>query len=342
MYPAAGLANRQEPNWDDYRIFAALAKQRSFGQAAKALRLSKPTIRRRIESLESSIGVPLVDRGATGIVLTQDGKNIADMVEAMAMISERTMSRVRQVDGEISGECKLVLGEGLATAWFIPHFLGVFGDLYPRIVVRLGSAPDSDKIAIPPFDIQVRYAPTHDENLLLFRAATFHFTYFASRKYLERFGRPASRDELSHHRLADITPSFGGESGIMAQYSNATALGRPHFYTNSGNILLQSVLAGQVIGLLPSYTFVTAPDLVPIIPDYHFETGLFVYFSDAASGKKATRVMIDFLRNVVFDKQRMPWFSETYQPPSESWHRTFADLTDAASKYIPPSNGHRK
>ena len=186
MYPAAGLANRQEPNWDDYRIFAALAKQRSFGQAAKALRLSKPTVRRRIESLESSIGVPLVDRGATGIVLTQDGKHIADMVEAMAMISERTVSRVRQVDGEISGECKLVLGEGLATAWFIPHFLGIFGDLYPRIVVRLGSAPDSDKIAIPPFDIQVRYAPTHDENLLLFRAATFHFTYFASRKYLER------------------------------------------------------------------------------------------------------------------------------------------------------------
>ncbi len=337
IYRRAGLAPQQKPNWDDYRVFAAVAKERSFGRAAKVLGVAKPTIKRRIENLELSIGAPLVDRRANGVALTREGRHVADMVEEMAMIAERSVSRVRASEREVVGECKMVLGEGLATAWFIPHFLGLFGELYPRVVVHLAAASDSDKIAVPPFDIQVRYAPApHDDSLITFRAATFHFTYFASRKYIERFGLPSSRDELNGHRLADVTPSFGGETGLMAQYSNAAALGRPYLFSNSGNVLLQSVLAGHVIGLLPSYTHLVSPDLVPILPDCHWETGLFVYFSESASSKRATRAMIDFLRNIVFDKQRMPWFADYYEKPTEAWRSTFADLLDAAAKFIAP------
>jgi hypothetical protein len=124
---------------------------------------------------------------------------------------------------------------------------------------------------------------------------------------------------------------------LLAQYSNTATLGRSYLFSNSGNIILQSVLAGHVIGLLPSYTYVVSQDLVPILPDCHYETGLFIYFSDAASGKKATRAMIDFLRNIVFDKQRMPWFADRYEKPNENWRAIFADLVDAAGKFILPT-----
>ena len=134
-----------------------------------------------------------------------------------------------------------------------------------------------------------------------------------------------------------MTRSFGGDTGLMAQYSNIAALGRSYLFSNSGNMILQSVLAGHVIGLLPSYTYVVSPDLVPILPDCHYETGLFIYFSNSASGKKATRAMIDFLRNIVFDKQRMPWFADRYEKPNENWRTIFADLVDAAGRYILPA-----
>jgi len=337
MYPEAPLGRGRETNWDDYRIFGTVAKQRSLGRAAKALGVAKPTIRRRIASLESSIGTPLVDRSASGLALTQQGRQVADMVEAMAMIADSAMARVRIGEREVVGECKMVLGEGLSTAWFIPHFLGLFGDLYPRVIVHLAASPDNDKISVPPYDIQIRYAPASDDNLLTFRIATFHFNYFASRRYVEKFGMPSSQEDLANHRLIDVARSSGADTGLLAQYSNIASLGRSYLFSNSGNMILQSVLAGHVIGLLPSYTYVVSPDLIPVLPDCHYETGLFIYFSDAASGKKATRAMIDFLRNIVFDKTRMPWFGDRYEKPNENWRATFSNLVSTAGTYMPPT-----
>jgi DNA-binding transcriptional LysR family regulator len=88
MYPEVAPFRVREPNWDDYRIFGTVAKERSLGRAAKALGVAKPTIRRRIASLESSIGTSLVDRSANGVALTKQGRQVADMVEAMAMIAD--------------------------------------------------------------------------------------------------------------------------------------------------------------------------------------------------------------------------------------------------------------
>lgn len=324
MFPGSDLAVLRRTDWDDLRIFVIVAREGSLGRAAKVLNVAKPTIRRRIENLEASVGAPLFDRRNTGVVLTAQGRQMADMAEETAMLIGKAFNRSRRPGADVEGECKLVMSDGLATGWFVPHFLPVFRLRHPRVVLRLAAAPDTDKIAVPPFDIQVRYAPTHDDDLYTVRVGTFHFTYFASLRYIERFGLPRNRDELSAHCLADVTANFASDSGLMSQYSNASALGHPKLLTNSGNIVHEAVSAGAVIGLLPTYTYVCHPDLVPVLPGYHFETGLFLYFSEAASKKAATRTMIDFLRSDVFDKRGMPWFGDSYIVPNESWHREFA------------------
>lgn len=324
MSPGSDLAVLRRTDWDDLRIFVIVAREGSLGRAAKVLNVAKPTIRRRIENLETSVGAPLFDRRKTGVVLTAQGRQMADMAEETAMLIGKAFNRSRLPDADVEGECKLVMSDGLATGWFVPHFFSVFRHRHPRVVLRLAAAPDTDKIAVPPFDIQVRYAPAHDDDLYTVRMGTFHFTYFASRRYIERFGFPRNRDELSGHCLADVTANFASDSGLLSQYSNASALGHPKLLTNSGNIVHEAVSAGAVIGLLPTYTYVCHPDLIPVLPDYHFETGLFLYFSEAASKKAATRTMIDFLRSEVFDKRGMPWFSDAYVVPDESWHGELA------------------
>ena len=252
------------------------------------------------------------------------------MAEEMAMMIGKAFNRSRLPGTDIEGECKLVMSDGLATTWFIPHFLSAFRACHPRVVLRLATAPDTDKIAVPPSDIQVRYAPAHDDDLYTVRVGTFHFTYFAARKYVERFGLPRTRDELGQHCMADVTANFSSDAGLMSQYSNASALGRPKLLTNSGNIVHQAVLAGAVIGLLPTYTYVCESDLIAVLPDYHFETGLFLYFSGAASNKAATRAMIDYLRGVVFNKREMPWFGDMYAPPEPGWLHLFSSLAAGA------------
>ena len=328
--PGGAVAVPRGTDWDDLRVFVIVAREGSVGRAAKVLNVAKPTIRRRIENLEASLGAALFERRKTGVVLTGQGRQMADMAEEMATMIGKVF-RVSNLPGDaVQGECKLVMSDGLATTWFVPNFLPPFCARHPRVVLRLAGAPDTDKIAVPPFDIQVRYAPAHDDELYTVRAGTFHFTYFASRRYIERYGLPRNRDDLNHHRLADVTASFAANAGLMVLDSNASALGRRTFYSNSGNIVYKAVCAGEVIGLLPTYTYLCDPDLIPVLPAYHFETGLFLYFSEAASTKPATRAMIDFLRSVVFDKRGMPWFGDDYVPPEKSWRKIFTDLRDGA------------
>ena len=48
--------NELTPNWDDLRLFAAIAAEGSLSAAARRLRLSRPTMGRRLQALEERMG----------------------------------------------------------------------------------------------------------------------------------------------------------------------------------------------------------------------------------------------------------------------------------------------
>ena len=57
-------------DWDNVRVFLAVARAGQFVAAAKRLRLDHATVSRRIASLEAALGAKLFDRRTTGAKLT--------------------------------------------------------------------------------------------------------------------------------------------------------------------------------------------------------------------------------------------------------------------------------
>src|SRR3990167_6650551 len=74
-------------DWDDSKTFVAAAQDGSFGAAARRLRTSQPTIARRIDDLETRLGVRLFDRGLRGVSLTRAGERIYDRALSMQRAS---------------------------------------------------------------------------------------------------------------------------------------------------------------------------------------------------------------------------------------------------------------
>ena len=64
------------PDWDDFRLLLAVVEMGSFSRAATALNLTQPTVSRRVERLEKTIGARLVDRLNNGATLTLEGLRI--------------------------------------------------------------------------------------------------------------------------------------------------------------------------------------------------------------------------------------------------------------------------
>ena len=61
-------------NWDDFRYCLAVARHQSVSGAAKALHVSHATVIRRIDQLETQLGVKLFKRLQSGYVLSEAGE----------------------------------------------------------------------------------------------------------------------------------------------------------------------------------------------------------------------------------------------------------------------------
>ena len=63
-------------NWDDLRIFLAVARARSLTGAARLLGISQPTVSRKLAALERRLGVKLFERVRAGYDLSASGAEI--------------------------------------------------------------------------------------------------------------------------------------------------------------------------------------------------------------------------------------------------------------------------
>lgn len=78
--------NEQALDWDDYRLVLAVGRAGSLNGAAKLLRISHPTVFRRVNAIERKLGVRLFERARDGYSLTAAGE---DVVAAAAELETR-------------------------------------------------------------------------------------------------------------------------------------------------------------------------------------------------------------------------------------------------------------
>lgn len=86
------VQNRTAPDWEDIRVFLALARHGSLSAAARALGVNHATVSRRIQSLEEAMGESLVERRPDGFVLTPAGTRVlgpANEMETAAEVLQR-------------------------------------------------------------------------------------------------------------------------------------------------------------------------------------------------------------------------------------------------------------
>mgnify|MGYP000698721547 CR=1 FL=1 len=91
-------------NWDDARIFLAVAREGSFSKAAKRLGVQHSTVSRRIRDLEKNLATLLLERTTTGFKLTEAGEEL----NASACKIER---EILIIEGAIGGQSDEVAGD---------------------------------------------------------------------------------------------------------------------------------------------------------------------------------------------------------------------------------------
>lgn len=311
-------------DWDDFRIFLGIVKAGSLNRAAELLGIVQPTVSRRLVRLEKSLGVRLFERSTSGPRLTFEGRRVLNAV-SMAQLSLAQATRNAQAAGpKIQGECKLVMGDGLASYW-MPLFLGSFFDRYPNVELKNFVAQDASAGKNEIFDIHVHYYEPAEIEPIAMRIATLHFIPFASQAYLRKHGTPRSMEDLRDHRLLDLSLYLIDKGSWSAWWANRSAPGTS-LLTNQSTPLAEAVRRGAGIALLPTYVAVIDDDFVPLDLGMRFHLPVFLSYQRDALTRWPVRAALDFLRTTVFDRRLMPWFGEQYESPSRRWKELFDEI----------------
>ncbi|PWC09760.1 LysR family transcriptional regulator [Brenneria roseae subsp. americana] len=113
------------------RNFLALVEHGSFVQAAEAVCLSQSAFSRSIQTLEQTMGYPLIDRQSKRLALTWQGQKLLPFARRMQELSWELIADMQQISDEEEGE--LTFGCGPAPSMtLIPKAVAHFQQLRPR------------------------------------------------------------------------------------------------------------------------------------------------------------------------------------------------------------------
>jgi len=106
-------------NLNEIQAFVTIARLGGVTRAAGRLHRSQPAITRRIKLLENQLGVPLLERGPGGVILTETGRAFLPHAEAVLAALKDGAEAVKALHGEARGMVSLALVGTLAATTLV-------------------------------------------------------------------------------------------------------------------------------------------------------------------------------------------------------------------------------
>lgn len=285
---------------EELRAFLAVADTGSFLTAAKSLRLSRATLRRRIDQLEARAGVPLVDRTRVGASLTEAGSVLAQRGRLMVQEANALIESVREVGAEPAGVLRILLPVGLPPHLLVPMFAFV-RNKYPRLAFRFHFSDDPMGGMIENVDLAAHFGDRSPIGPWVSREITrVRVWAIASAEYLARRGTPKSIEDLAKHEL--LAWEFPGDDGrLWPTLGGGTFSVTPVLVARHIHIIRQMAIAGLGIALVPDAMIpdpgVPEGTLVPVLPKLiGKEVGLRVVLPAALSEIPRIKALMELLR----------------------------------------------
>src|SRR5690606_28266655 len=140
-------------NWDDARIFLAVARHGQILGAARALSLNHATVGRRLTALEMALGSTLFFRRPNGTQLTSQGLKFLEFAELMESAS-LAASEAAGADSAVEGIVRIGAPDGFGTAFLAPRLVELV-ERHPGLRAELVPVPRAFSLSQREADIAV-------------------------------------------------------------------------------------------------------------------------------------------------------------------------------------------
>lgn len=229
-------------------VFEAAARYLSFTRAAHELNVTQSAVSRMIHRLEAHLDTKLFLRNATGIELTEDGRQLYREVTGGFQRIEIALEDISAKHGD-EGTVTLSLSSAFATHWFMPR-LGQFQERFPRIDLRFQLVCGEPTGSVEDVDFAVRYNAEEDVDHQRWPLMDEEVIPVCSPAYLAAHGDLDGCSDLGGHTLAHLSGSIRIPwSHYLAAFDYPPLAGSRSLTFSDYSLVVQAAVSGRGIAL---------------------------------------------------------------------------------------------
>lgn len=295
---------------NDMLFFAEVVDRGGFAAAGRTLNVPKSKLSRRIAELEGRLGVRLLQRTTRRLSLTQAGEIYHRHCVAMREQAEAADEAVARVQTEPRGTVRVTCPVTLAQTTIgavLPRFLAA----HPRVRIDMTVTNRVVDLVQEGVDValRVRASPDDSGTLVVKNLGPTLGVLVASPQLLQRFGQPATPDELRRLPTVAMSAADGRATWrLVGPHGKDHELQHHPVYTADDlHTLKFAVVQGIGICVLPDYLCseeLRAGTLVPALPGWAPPAAkVLAVFPSRRGMVPAVRRFLDFLGdNVVGER----------------------------------------
>lgn len=249
-------------DWDDLRVFLAVARTESLSAAGKWLKIDPATVGRRIARLEAATQTRLFVKTPQGYGLTEEGSRLIPHAEEAERAAASAVESLSGPSG-LTGLVRLGAPDGCAN-YLLPQVLSRICQANPGLEVQLVALPRVFNLSKREADMAIGVSRPETGRLTVQKLTDYRLHLAASRDYLAR--HPVlGTDDLRNHVFVGYIPDliFDKELDYLSE------IGAPPvtYSSNSVSVQLNFLRQGAGLGVVHDFALPAAPDLDRVLAD---------------------------------------------------------------------------
>ena len=235
------------------RYFSKLAQTLSFSETADYFRVPSSSVSRRIKDLEENLGIELFLRTTRSVSLTDLGVLYLAEIKTALQTIEIADEMCKAQSIAPSGTVRITAMPAYAELYVLPA-IDKMRKLYSDLEFDLNITDQTLSLSSNDADIAIRATSDLPEQVVARRLSKHNFILVASPDFINQNGKPQTSDDLN------LFPIFMYRTprGVLNWQAQKNQTWKdieltPKYVSNHGQSLLESVVSGQGIALLPSW-----------------------------------------------------------------------------------------
>ena len=250
--------------WDDLKIFLAVARTESLSGAGRVLKVDPATVGRRIARLEESLGAPLFAKSPQGYAMTDAGQRLMGHAERAEAAMGAAVEELAGQAGALSGQIRIGAPDGCAN-FLLPQVCAAILADNPDLEVQIVALPRVFNLSKREADMAIGVSPPAAGRLTVQKITDYRLHLAAARRYL-RNNRPIrTLEDLQGHRMVGYIPDMIFDKEL--DYLTGIGIERVPLASNSVSVQFNWIRQGGGIGIVHDFAIPFAKGLVKVLPD---------------------------------------------------------------------------